>query len=165
MADENIKTALDVMDDIAEEDISAEIAQSIKEAAGKPDRYYETVGKRKTAVARIRLYTKGDKEFVVNDMPYDKYFTTKEDQELAVASMNKMKCLDKFRVTVLVKGGGHHAQAEAIRHGTARVLVEFNNNFRKRLRKAGFLTRDPRERERKKFGLKRARKGPQWAKR
>jgi small subunit ribosomal protein S9 len=147
-----------------EEEISKEIAQSIKDSA-KVDRYFEAIGRRKTAVARIRLYTKGDKEFLVNDQPFEKYFQTKEDQENAVASMKKMKCLDKFRVTVIVKGGGHHAQAEAIRHGTARVLVDFNNNFRKRLRKAGFLTRDPRMRERKKFGKKRARKGPQWAKR
>jgi len=151
-------------EDIADEEISKEIAQSIKES-GKADRYFEAIGRRKTAVARIRLYTKGDKEFIVNNKPYQKYFQLEEDQESAVASMKKMKCLDKFRVTVVVKGGGHHAQAEAVRHGTARVLVDFNNNFRKRLRKAGFLTRDPRMRERKKFGLKRARKGPQWSKR
>lgn len=152
------------LEDIAEEDISEEIAKSIKDSAGKPDRYFEAIGRRKTAVARIRLYTKGDKEFLVNNKPYQEYFLG-EDRETAVSSMKKMKCLDKFRVTVMVKGGGHHAQAEAIRHGTARVLVDFNNNFRKRLRKAGFLTRDPRMRERKKFGLKRARKAPQWAKR
>lgn len=152
-------------DDIAEDDISQEIAKTIKESAGKPDRYFEAIGRRKTAVARVRLFTKGDKEFIVNDKPYQKYFQTVEDQESAVASMKKMKCLDKFRITVIVKGGGHMAQAEAIRHGTARVLVDFNNNFRKRLRKAGYLTRDPRMRERKKFGLKRARKSPQWAKR
>lgn len=154
-----------IMDDMDDEAISKEIAKSLKEASGKEDRYFEAVGRRKTAVARIRLYTKGDKEFIVNDKGYEKYFQTTEDQELSVSSMKKMKCLDKFRVTVVVKGGGHHAQAEAIRHGTARVLVEFNENFRKRLRRAGFLTRDPRMRERKKFGLKRARKAPQWAKR
>ena len=148
-----------------EEDISKEIARTIKEFSGKPDRYFQATGRRKTAVARIRLFTKGDKEFIVNNQPYVKYFQLAEDQETAVSSMNKMKCLDKFRVTVKVKGGGHSAQAEAIRHGTARVLVEFNNNFRKRLRKAGFLTRDPRMRERKKFGLRRARRAPQWAKR
>lgn len=153
------------IDDIKEADISEEIAKTIKESAGKPDRYIEAIGRRKTAVARVRLFTKGDKEFLVNDKSYLKYFQTVEDQESAVASMKKMKCLDKFRITVVVKGGGHMAQAEAIRHGTARVLVDFNNNFRKRLRKAGFLTRDPRMRERKKFGLKRARKAPQWAKR
>jgi len=150
---------------IAEEEISREIAEKIKEDAGKPDRYFEAVGRRKTAVARIRLYTKGDKEFIVNNKAYNQYFQTQDDQETAISSMRKMKCFDKFRVTVKVEGGGHHAQAEAIRHGTARVLVEFNANFRKRLRKAGFLTRDPRMRERKKFGLRRARRAPQWAKR
>ena len=160
-----IETEEDLREDLIEDDISKEIAKTIKETAGKPDRYFEAIGRRKTAVARIRLFTKGDKEFVVNDMPYEKYFQTIEDQESAVASMKKMKCLDKFRITIVVKGGGHRAQAEAIRHGTARVLVDFNANFRKRLRKAGFLTRDPRMRERKKFGLRRARRAPQWAKR
>jgi small subunit ribosomal protein S9 len=155
----------DPLEKMEDDSISEEIAKSIKETAGKPDRYFEAIGRRKTAVARVRLYTKGDKEFIVNDQPYTKYFQTTEDRESAVVSMKKMKCLDKFRVTVVVKGGGHRAQAEAIRHGTARVLVDFNANFRKRLRKAGFLTRDPRMRERKKFGLKRARKSPQWAKR
>lgn len=152
-------------DDVKEDDISKEIAKTIKETAGKPDRYLEAIGRRKTAVARVRLFTKGDKEFIVNNKPYQQYFQTPEDQESSVASMKKMKCLDKFRITVKVKGGGHRAQAEAVRHGTARVLVDFNNNFRKRLRKAGFLTRDPRMRERKKFGLKRARRAPQWSKR
>jgi small subunit ribosomal protein S9 len=167
---EEIKTPVAVVvplsaEEIAEEEeIAKELAASIKENTGK-DKYFEAVGRRKTAVARVRLYTKGDKEFLVNDESYQKYFDLAEDQENAVASMRKMKCLDKFRVTVVVKGGGHSAQAEAIRHGTARVLVDFNNNFRKRLRKAGFLTRDPRMRERKKFGLKRARRAPQWAKR
>jgi len=151
---------LDEMD----EDISEELAKSIKEGA-KSDRYFEAIGRRKTAVARVRLYTKGDKEFIVNNKTFREYFAMPEDQENSIASMKKMKCLDKFRVTVKVSGGGHSAQAEAIRHGTARVLVDFNNNFRKRLRKAGFLTRDPRMRERKKFGKKRARKSPQWAKR
>lgn len=155
----------DMSDDVAEEEISKEIAKTIKESTGKADRYIEAIGRRKTAVARVRLFTKGDKEFIVNSQPYTKYFQTIEDQESATASMKKMKCLDKFRVTVKVQGGGHRAQAEAIRHGTARVLVDFNENFRKRLRKAGFLTRDPRMRERKHFGLKRARKAPQWAKR
>jgi small subunit ribosomal protein S9 len=160
-----IEVAEALSDDIADDEISKEIAKTIKDSAGKPDRYFEAIGRRKTAVARIRLFTKGDKDFIVNNKPYQQYFQLAEDQETSVASMKKMKCLDKFRVTVKVKGGGHSAQAEAIRHGTARVLVDFNNNFRKRLRKAGFLTRDPRMRERKKFGLKRARKAAQWAKR
>ena len=136
-----------------------------KDLTGKPDRYFEAVGRRKTATARVRLFTRGEKSFVVNGKPYTEYFKLVQDQEMATASMKKMKCLDKFKVSVIVKGGGRSAQAEAVRHGTARVLVDFNNNFKKRLRKVGFLTRDPRMRERKKFGLKRARKSPQWAKR
>jgi len=160
-----VNDAQDFSGDMGEDDISKEIAKTIKESTGKPDRYFEAIGRRKTAVARIRLFTKGEKDFFVNDKPYKQYFDHENDQETAVSSMKKMKCLDKFRVTVKVKGGGKHAQAEAVRHGTARVLVDFNQNFRKRLRKAGYLTRDPRMRERKKFGLKRARKAPQWSKR
>lgn len=163
-AEEKIKEE-NIAEELADEDISEAIAKKIKEDAGKPERYFQAIGRRKTAVARIRLLTRGDKEFLVNNKPYQQYFVLPEDQETAIASMKKMKCLDKFRVTVIVKGGGRHSQAEAIRHGTARVLVDFNQNFRKRLRKAGYLTRDPRMRERKKFGLKRARKAPQWAKR
>ena len=147
-------------EEIGDEEISREIAK-----AGKSDRYFEAVGRRKTAVARVRICTKGEKEFLVNDKSYRQYFPLAEDQETATASMKKMNCLDKFRVTAKVRGGGRSAQAEAVRHGTARALVDFNNNFRKRLRKAGFLTRDPRMRERKKFGLKRARRAPQWQKR
>jgi small subunit ribosomal protein S9 len=71
----------------------------------------------------------------------------------------------KFSVSAVVRGGGLHSQAEAIRHGVARALVLFNEEFKKRLKKAGFLTRDPRMKERKKFGLKRARRAPQWQKR
>ena len=138
---------------------------SEKDSLSKVDRYFETVGRRKTAVARVRLFTKGEKEFLINNKPYKEYFTLLEDQEKAISPMEKMKCFGKFRVTVVVRGGGRNAQAEAVRHGVARVLVDFNNNFKKRLRKVGYLTRDPRMRERKKFGLKRARKSPQWAKR
>src|SRR3989338_7788107 len=155
----NINTDTE-LDNILPEDFPIE-----KELASKPDRYFEGVGRRKTAVARVRLFTRGEKKFLVNDKTYQEYFPLSEDQQTATASMRKMKCLDKFKITVVVKGGGRNAQAEAIRHGTARVLVDFNNNFKKRLRKVGYLTRDPRMRERKKFGLKRARKSPQWAKR
>lgn len=152
--------AVDDADEILPDDFPTE-----KELASKPDRYFEAVGRRKTAVARVRLFTRGDKQFLVNGKNYQEYFTLKGDQETSTSSMRKMKCLDKFKVTVVVKGGGRNAQAEAVRHGTARVLVDFNNNFRKRLRKAGDLTRDPRMRERKKFGLKRARRARQWRKR
>ena len=152
--------------DVVDMDDMGELPEiSEKEIAAKPDKYYEATGRRKTAVARVRLFTRGEKQFLVNGKPYQEYFPLAQDQDTVTASMRKMKCLDKFKVTVLVNGGGRSAQAEAVRHGTARVLVDFNNNFKKRLRKVGYLTRDPRMRERKKFGLKRARKSPQWAKR
>ena len=128
-------------------------------------KYFEAVGRRKTAAARVRLFTKGGKMFLVNEKPLENYFPTFELQQIAQASLEKMKCLDKFRISAIVKGGGLSAQAEAIRHGIARALVLFNPEFRKRLKKAGYLKRDPRMRERKKFGLKRARRAPQWQKR
>ncbi len=129
------------------------------------EKYYEAVGRRKTAVARVRLFTKGEKVFLVNDKPVDEYFPTLELRKTAKGSLEAMKCLDKFRVLVKVKGGGIRGQAEAIRHGTARALVLINPNFKKRLKKLGYLKRDPRVRERKKPGLKRARRAPQWSKR
>lgn len=129
------------------------------------DKYFEATGRRKTAIARVRLYTKGDKGMEVNGMDFTKYFPTKDLQSTALASLDKMKSLERFRVSAKVNGGGVNAQAEAVRHGIARALVIFNADYRKRLRKAGYLTRDPRMKERKKFGLKRARRAPQWSKR
>lgn len=152
-------------EDMADDILSKEVAAKIKEESSKPERYFEAIGRRKTAVARVRLFTRGEKGLFVNKKPHEQYFRQEEDRHTAASSLKKMKCFDKFMVTVSVKGGGRSSQAEAIRHGTARVLVDFNQNFRKRLRKAGFLTRDPRMRERKKFGLKRARRAPQWSKR
>lgn len=128
-------------------------------------KYLKAIGRRKTAVARVRFWTKGKGEFIINNKPYKEYFPTLRIQETAAASLKKMKCFDQFKTQVLVKGGGINAQAEAVRHGTARVLVLFNPDFKVRLKKAGYLTRDPRMRERKKFGLKRARRAPQWQKR
>lgn len=128
-------------------------------------RYFEAIGRRKTAIARVRLYTKGDKLFLVNGKDFNAYFPTLESRQTAQSALEKMKCMDRFRIQVLVRGGGLHAQAEAVRHGISRALVLFNADFRKRLKRVGYLTRDPRMRERKKFGLKRARRAPQWQKR
>jgi small subunit ribosomal protein S9 len=140
-------------------------AKEPKKVAKKPERYFEAVGRRKTSIARVRIFTKGEKVFLVNGKLLENYFPTFELREIAKAALEKMKCLDKFGVSAIVKGGGLHSQAEALRHAIARALVLFNPNFRKRLKQAGFLTRDPRMRERKKFGLKRARRAPQWQKR
>lgn len=128
-------------------------------------KYLEGVGRRKTAVAQVRLIPQGEKTFLVNGKPIDIYFPAFELQQTAKAALERMNCLDKFGISVKARGGGFSAQAEAIRHGISRALVLFNPDFRKRLNKAGFLTRDSRMRERKKFGLKRARRAPQWSKR
>ncbi len=139
--------------------------ESVKKVEEESTRYFEAVGRRKTSLARIRLFTQGEKTHIVNEKPYKEYFSTFELQQIAVDSLKKMKGFERFGVTAKVRGGGIHSQAEAVRHGISRALVEFNPDFRKRLRKAGFLTRDPRARERKKPGLKRARRAPQWSKR
>ena len=137
-----------------------------KEAKEAPaERYWEAVGRRKTAVARVRLFTRGEKGIVVNGKPLAEYFPYPRHQRVASEAVETMKSSDRFRVTSKVKGGGNNAQAEAIRHATSRALVLFNPDFRKRLKRAGFLRRDPRMKERKKFGLKGARRAPQWAKR
>ncbi len=144
---------------IEEEEITIDI-----EKLGK-DKFFEAVGRRKTSVARVRLYVSGKKEVIINDKDYKEYFTIDELRETCIAPLKKMKYMDKFRVVVKVSGGGINSQAEAVRLGVSRALILFNEEFKKRLRKAGFLTRDPRQRERKKFGLKRARRAPQWKKR
>ena len=128
-------------------------------------KYYQVIGRRKTSVARIRLFTQGDKTITINEKPYKEYFPGLDLQQIVDVALDRMKALDKFMVSVKVRGGGIHSQAEAVRHGISRALVKFNPDFRKRLRRAGYLTRDPRMRERKKFGLKRARRAPQWSKR
>jgi len=133
--------------------------------AEKKIKYFEATGRRKTATARIRLFTQPEKGIVVNKKPYKIYFPIFSLQKIIEIPLQNLNCLEKFGVSIEVKGGGLRAQAEASRMGIARALVALNPVFKKRLRKAGFLTRDPRMRERKKFGLKRARRAPQWSKR
>lgn len=145
------------------EEVAASESKEIP-AASLP-RYFEAVGRRKTAVAQIRLFTRGEKGFMVNDKQLEAYFPGKELPQIANSPIDKMHCEEKFLVVAKVRGGGIHSQAEAIRHGISRALILFNQEFRKRLKRAGYLTRDARMRERKKFGLKRARRAPQFSKR
>lgn len=149
---------------VSGEELSEAEFQELMPKDKRPDRYFEAVGRRKTAIARVRLFTRSG-DFVINDKLYGQYFPTLELQRIAEDALQKMKLFGRFRVSVKVSGGGVHAQAEALRHGLARCLVKFNPDFRKRLKRAGFLKRDPRMKERKKFGLKKARRAPQWAKR
>lgn len=128
-------------------------------------RYFEAVGRRKTSVARVRLWNKKENGIIVNEKKLHDYFPTLELQSVVKEPLVTMNSEEKFKITVKVSGGGIHSQAEAVRHGISRALIEFNIDFRKRLKKAGFLTRDPRAKERRKFGLKKARKAAQWRKR
>jgi small subunit ribosomal protein S9 len=127
-------------------------------------RYYEAVGRRKRAVARVRLYP-GDGEVVINEKGLREYFGRHQDWKSVLAPLQLTDNENAFNLSVLVKGGGITGQAHAIGHGVARALLGVDPNLRKTLRRAGFLTRDPREKERKKPGLKRARKAPQYTKR
>jgi small subunit ribosomal protein S9 len=127
-------------------------------------RYYEAVGRRKRAVARVRLYP-GDGQVIINNKELDEYFGRPQDWLDVVAPLKLTNNADRFNLSVLVAGGGVTGQAHAIRHGVARALLLSDPDLRLMLRRAGYLTRDPREKERKKPGLKRARKAPQYTKR
>jgi small subunit ribosomal protein S9 len=127
-------------------------------------RYYEAVGRRKRAVARVRLYP-GDGQVVINDQGLKEYFGRSQDWVEVMSPLRLTNSEDRFNLSVLVQGGGITGQAQAIRHGVARALLRSDPQLRAMLRRAGYLTRDSREKERKKAGLKRARKAPQYTKR
>lgn len=139
------------------------INKIIKEAVPAA-RYFEGLGKRKTAVARVRL-TAGKGGIIVNKKDYTAYFTIRRAQHAVREPLELLGVLSDFSISVKVSGGGPNAQSEAVRHGVARALVKINPDYKKRLRRAGFMTRDPRMVERKKYGLKKARRAPQWQKR
>lgn len=136
-----------------------------EEEKKEKSRYFEGIGRRKTAVARVRIEEAKSSTFLVNDRPLEEYFGLERLIESAKDPISKLKLEGSLRISVKVKGGGIKAQAEAIRHGLSRAIVAWNGDFKKKLRRLGFLTRDPRMVERKKYGLKKARKAPQWAKR
>lgn len=137
------------------------------EAPSVRERFIEMRGGRKTAAARVRLYPerKGG-DITVNGRPLARYFPLPRHQAAVRAPLAAAGLADgQISCEVRVSGGGVRAQADAVRHGLARALTAWNNEFRKKLRRAGYLTRDARSVERKKYGLKKARRAPQWAKR
>ena len=130
-------------------------------------RYIESVGRRKTATARVRMFA-NDQEIAVNSEPMPAYFPKPHLQEKVTAPFTIARDndqSDEFFVSVHVSGSGKNGQAEAIRHGIARALVDHDTSLKKPLKDAGFLKRDPRMVERKKPGKKKARKSSQWSKR
>ena len=127
------------------------------------DTHYAT-GRRKTSTARVYL-SKGKGKITVNDKPLNEYFGREVAQMLVMQPLNLVELLEKLDIRAMVNGGGSFVQAGAIRHGISRALVEYDNELRPQLKNAGYLTIDPRKVERKKFGLKKARKSPQYSKR
>ncbi|MFZ1626729.1 MAG: 30S ribosomal protein S9 [Candidatus Moraniibacteriota bacterium] len=145
---------------------------TVKETTRKPlvaeGCYVYAVGRRKTAVAQIRYYadTKAETlEIVVNNRPYVEYFNTFEQREAVIAPLKVVGKTEAIKISVLVSGGGLSGQADAVKLGIARALVEHDALVRPALKAEKLLTRDPRAVERKKPGLKKARRAPQWAKR
>ena len=126
--------------------------------------YSYGTGRRKTSTARVFMRP-GSGRIVVNSRPIDEYFGRETARMIIRQPLEVAGVLDRFDIRVTVKGGGASGQAGAIRHGVARALVEYDETLRPNLRKAGFITRDAREVERKKVGLRKARKRPQFSKR
>ncbi|MEK7150345.1 MAG: 30S ribosomal protein S9 [Patescibacteria group bacterium] len=133
--------------------------------ADKNKRYIEAVGRRKTATARVRITESSKNSFVVNDKSLQDYFKVNELVGIASECLAKSKVGAHFSVSAKIKGGGVNSQAEAMRLGIARALIVHDIELRKKIKSLGFLKRDPRAKERRKFGLKKARKAPQWSKR
>ena len=129
---------------------------------GKP--YFYGTGRRKSSVARVRIYN-GTGKVTINDRDIDDYFGLETLKLIVRQPLNLTGTADKFDIVCRVNGGGVTGQAGAIRHGVARALLQFNAELRAELKKAGLLTRDPRMKERKKYGLKGARRAPQFSKR
>ncbi len=128
-------------------------------------KYFEAVGRRKTATARVRLMIDTRNGYEINGKTLEMYFPTPEMRIMASEALDNTKASEKFRASVKVSGGGLASQAEAVRHGIARALLVYDVQLRGKIKKMGFLKRDARAKERRKFGLKKARKSPQWSKR
>ena len=143
-----------------------EVKEESHAKSSAPARYFEAVGRRKTAVARVRFYSQGEAkhQVTVNGQSHMDYFKVMRYQMSAVAPLKTLK-INTGRVEAKVSGGGVMAQSEAVTLGIARALTKFDETFRKILKPSGFLTRDARAVERKKFGLKKARRANQWKKR
>jgi len=141
-----------------------EAVEAVSDEKRKPG-FLQAVGRRKEAVARVKMFKNGKGGATVNGKDIKEYFGSNVLVDMALGALDNVSQLNKIDISAKVSGGGKKGQAEAIRLGTARALLQLNPIFRKNLRKAGFLTRDPRMKERKKFGLKKARRAPQWAKR
>ncbi len=148
---------------------AAAVAEVVEAKETKPvihkQRYVSSIGRRKTSQAKIKLWAEGTGEFTVNQRTLEHYFPTLQLQKFATEPLSVMGLLKKVNVVVITRGGGVNSQSQAVGLGIARALLGLDPNMRATMRKSGFLTRDARKKERKKPGLKRARRAPQWQKR
>ncbi len=133
--------------------------------ASAQQEYFYGTGKRKTSIAKVRLYLDDGGPILVNGKPMDEYFNWQPWQRVITEPFQVSETSNRFRVVVRVQGGGVHSQAQAIRHGIARALVVYEETLKPVLRRHGLITRDARIKESKKYGLKRARRAPQYTKR
>jgi small subunit ribosomal protein S9 len=129
------------------------------------EQYYYGTGKRKTSIAKVRLYLDDGGPTIVNGKPVEEYFNWQPWQRIVNEPFQVSETGNRFRVVVRVTGGGVHSQAQAIRHGITRALIAFDETLKPALRRQGLVTRDARIKESKKYGLKRARRAPQYTKR
>ena len=137
----------------------------IEEPVKFSGKFISALGKRKTAVAQIRLYKNGKGVIIINQQKISQYFPVSLFRTIISQPLKLTGHLRDLNFSILVKGGGKKAQAEAIRHGIARALIQFDKELKSSIKTKGWLTRDARKKERKKPGLKKARRAPQWSKR
>lgn len=130
-----------------------------------PKKYFRAIGRRKTSTAVVKIFPSATNSVSVNGKKASEYFPTEELQKIIHDPITKTKITEKYEIVITTKGGGIHSQAEAVRHGIARILADQDEEVKSKVKKLGFLKRDPRAKERRKFGLKKARKAPQWSKR
>lgn len=136
-----------------------------KKTTTKEKEYFRAIGRRKTSTAVVKLIKDTKNSYTINGKDFTEYFKTADLKKIVTSAFETATPAEKFEVIVTTKGGGIHSQAEAVRHGISRALVLNDGELRQVLKKAKMLKRDPRQVERKKFGLKKARKSPQWSKR
>lgn len=128
-------------------------------------KYYYGLGRRKQATARVRIYPDGKGVFIINNKPALEYLNYKQLHDLALQPLAVLEQQDQYDISVIVKGGGCKGQTEAVRLGLAKALLQVDEEWRQPLKAAGLLTTDSRVKERKKYGLRKARKAPQYTKR
>ena len=154
---------------VKETPVKAEKIEKVEKTAKNiTQKYFSAIGRRKTSVAQVRLFENenaADGDLIINEKKLKEYFPVALQQNNILAPLKAVGMHGKFSMTVIVRGGGTTGQVEAVRLGVSRALVEFDEKLKKSLKGLGFMTRDSRKVERKKAGLKKARKSPQWSKR